>query len=651
MFSLLILSSFSFAQDPNWPLRLRPGVLQTMTVSNAPAYRFAGYCAAGQGDVSISFGGLSFTAPCHDVLGVYRVDGDVSAETNVNPVRQCVTQGASPLICSGYSENELAPPGLAFQSTPLLKITLSNSVSYIIRGDCAPVGSNISIDVGASTSVISGVCGAGGKFNLSGDVSAVPDGIGISVNADVENGGVMSSFPNTVTKGLVAVSINPSTPINLSNESSYSLSGTCSEEGREITLNIGGLTPSSQPTCSSSNWSVSGFDVSSIGDATYILTADHADHLGALAIQATENVLKDTVSPVVTLGTVIDINFDNENAYVLEGTCSDSGEDVQFNFEGLLSSAVCTLGVWTETFDVSSLAEGVSTLTVDHSDAAGNPAVQISSPVTKAVYDLLTEVSGIRLWLDGQDGSTLWQDSSCSVTPADTNGDLVACWQDKSGNDSHALQINASRMAALDVDGHLYFDGADSYDAGNTMPGVTTEHNTFIVHKEVVRTSHTDLNFNHPSTGCSSNTAVTDRVSMHTPWGNGRIYWDSGSCSGFRRVNVGSFVTTGVRVQYGFENSVSKSSQFISQNGAVIVSDTSGHTLNITGITRIGGDTGMGGGLNGEISELLVTNQALSLSDIQDIEGYLACKWNMRDSLLVSHPYFHADPLSSEGCP
>lgn len=50
--------------------------------------------------------------------------------------------------------------------------------------------------------------------------------------------------------------------------------------------------------------------------------------------------------------------------------------------------------------------------------------------------------SSLRFWLDSSDATTLYSDASCT-TPA-IDGGTVSCWQDKSGNSSHAITLTGS---------------------------------------------------------------------------------------------------------------------------------------------------------------------------------------------------------------
>lgn len=59
-----------------------------------------------------------------------------------------------------------------------------------------------------------------------------------------------------------------------------------------------------------------------------------------------------------------------------------------------------------------------------------------------------------------------------------------------------------------------------------------------------------------------------------------------------------------------------------------------------TGGFKVGSErTGTSFFLNGDIGEIIVTNTALSTTDRQTLEGYLAYKWGLTASLPSNHPY------------
>lgn len=57
-------------------------------------------------------------------------------------------------------------------------------------------------------------------------------------------------------------------------------------------------------------------------------------------------------------------------------------------------------------------------------------------------------VSGLTLWLDASDASTLWQDST-KMSASSANGDPVGYWGDKSGNNNHVVQNDPTLKPSL----------------------------------------------------------------------------------------------------------------------------------------------------------------------------------------------------------
>lgn len=232
---------------------------------------------------------------------------------------------------------------------------------------------------------------------INGDLNSIPNfrvcHIGIVFDDEnAERNTIDINFALQFTaSGVPTVTIDSPAPnINEDNQNSYGvLSGTCSENGRDVIVAIGGTPLVTQPVCSAGfTWSVSGLDVSGLADNPAILiTADHSDIFGDNAPQATASVIKDTIDPTVTITTpAADINDTNRTNYSVSGTCSDDGQTVEV-LVGVSSPAVepiCNLGAWNVTgMSVSANANGVVTITVTHYDAAGNTN-QALTTVTKS---------------------------------------------------------------------------------------------------------------------------------------------------------------------------------------------------------------------------------------------------------------------------
>jgi hypothetical protein len=222
------------------------------------------------------------------------------------------------------------------------------------------------------------------------------------------------------------------------------------------------------------------------------------------------------------------------------------------------------------------------------------------------------------LWLDASDASTLFD--------ATTGGSLVAAdgavarWEDKSGNTRHATQATSgarpvrktSVQNGRDV---VRFDGEDDFllPASNPMTGAASGM-LFIVAKNDHDPPISAFSAGHPF-------GQTGNFGSHLPWEDGVIYENFGTT--VRKV-VGNPATS---LESPFiYNVLSASAQYAAWlNGTQIFSTTS----NAVGASGILIGTGAPFAYKGIICEILVFPTALSTTDRQAVESYLATKWGI----------------------
>ena len=101
----------------------------------------------------------------------------------------------------------------------------------------------------------------------------------------------------TVLKDVVPPTLTLTTPaaITLSNQRSYSVSGTCSGVDQPIQVGIGTL--NFNTNCLTSNWTLVNKDVSAFTASSLTITADTTDLAGNPATQASANVVRDVLAP------------------------------------------------------------------------------------------------------------------------------------------------------------------------------------------------------------------------------------------------------------------------------------------------------------------------------------------------------------------
>lgn len=245
-------------------------------------------------------------------------------------------------------------------------------------------------------------------------------------------------------------------------------------------------------------------------------------------------------------------------------------------------------------------------------------------------------ISGLALWLDASDASTLYQDAA-ATTPATAANDPVGAWLDKSGNGRNATQATGAsrpRIASATTNGRKV---AEWHSSTSRMQIASTA---------VMNDSMTLF-------------AVAKRGP--TAWGGGggggygSILNEAGTTSGtqlrvengvlelFGGSNKSSFTPSGslgVSSPIVISGSVSSLATSLFINGAAVDSDAAAGSAASGSLTEIGAynvSTGGGGPLNAEIAELITYSRAISLSERQRLERYLAAKWGITLAPTVSN--------------
>lgn len=233
-------------------------------------------------------------------------------------------------------------------------------------------------------------------------------------------------------------------------------------------------------------------------------------------------------------------------------------------------------------------------------------------------------ISGLRLWFDGADRSTMFD--------ADTGGSLVADgaavgrWQDKSGFGNHATQSTANNRPAVTANAYsgrsaLSFDGSNDSLLSSFNPSTSLGSSfTFVV--VLNRTSGggtfpvvfgTDLG------GTSAGRALfllgTDNYKIS--------YGQNGS-----DVNGTQAATAGTK--FGAIITNSNSSVEIRVNNAAAGSGTPASTGAITGTTFGIGQGGGGTYFNGTIYEAMLFTRAITSTEVSTLfTAHLTPKWGL----------------------
>ena len=200
---------------------------------------------------------------------------------------------AEPVIVS-IIKDTVAPT--ASLNTPA-EINRINDSAYPLSGGCSEDGREVEIALSDSEATPRQVSGtttcAGTSWQKVLDITALQEGsVTITIaHTDLVGNPAVFDAVSVNRDNAVVVTLEDPVDITPGNELNYELSGTCSEEGEEVTVTLTDSEdateqPPVQPLCSSFEWSVSGFDVSALKDGADNVQASIA-HETATSASAT----------------------------------------------------------------------------------------------------------------------------------------------------------------------------------------------------------------------------------------------------------------------------------------------------------------------------------------------------------------------------
>jgi hypothetical protein len=238
---------------------------------------------------------------------------------------------------------------------------------------------------------------------------------------------------------------------------------------------------------------------------------------------------------------------------------------------------------------------------------------------------LPSDVSGLEIWLDASDISTLWQDTGKSVAVT-TDGQTVGAIADQSGNGNDFLADTAAKeptykeniFNSLSV---LRFDGSSDWMESSAIAALNTSTITWFL---VLKTDDIDTTQVAIRSNYSSNSAL---------WGSlviSRLLYEQTRATGGGAINVSAPIAENLTITSGVwaaDDSLA-SYRYGSFGGS-----TAGGTMSPSGHikTILGGDTASEGTAlwDGDIGELVVYSAELSDEDRRGVEQYLTSKWGV----------------------
>ncbi len=238
-----------------------------------------------------------------------------------------------------------------------------------------------------------------------------------------------------------------------------------------------------------------------------------------------------------------------------------------------------------------------------------------------------TLIPNLYLWLDGADASQF-------TLATGTNNILQ--WRDKSRNAFHAnAGGNPVYNSTLD---RVQFNGTTSYLSNLSYALNLSQHSMFIVMSENSRTAVAGVFPHIPNPRTGNDYSSTNGMSIETQ--NGLRFYMNGDYTS----DIGNTTLLPLAI-YNNNISGTQGSGFV--NGVNATNDTitftpgtcAGYVLG----ARWGGALG-GPYLNGNIHEVIVYSSPLTQAQRQQVEGYLAYKWNLQGSLPSSNTFSGVRP-------
>ena len=249
----------------------------------------------------------------------------------------------------------------------------------------------------------------------------------------------------------------------------------------------------------------------------------------------------------------------------------------------------------------------------------------VKSSGFKASWTPAALVGSLALWLDAADASTIT-----------LNGSTVSQWNDKSSNARHASQATVANQPTYTANGLngkpvLTFDGVNDFLQATSFTGSRIVSVMMVASTNNTAQNQYLLDESNTATyggGLSIRFAPTGIVRF---WGQDVI----------QVTDISGVIQGAASIVGGVENNSVRNS-FL--NGISSPNYIPGTSTRNASNPRIGHSSLLGGFFDGMISEIVLTDGALSTTDRQKLEGYLAWKWGLVANLPIGHPYKNSPP-------
>lgn len=362
---------------PTFSLR-SPTSSARITSATGTVLEVSGTCNE-PGTLSVRFGGATVLQTGCDGSG-FRVAYDLAAHPDgdiVLSVQQSDAAGNAARQDLSVRK-DVVPATLTVSEPTSTSIHASNAAAVRFSGTCSEYGAfaqPVELEIGDSPRALA-LC-MGGEWSTTLSLTELAEG---AVSVRVSHGDVAGNPPAvvrlTLVKDTVAPLLSVTAPapgfvVRSDNAAAVVVSGTCDEEGREVSIVSADL---ASATCSGGRFAAT-LDVGAAPDGDLTIRASLTDAGGNRTVQDVR-ILKDTTPPRLTLtteGEPLIANVASAGSLFLMGSCSEHSAAVSLTAPVALTAS-CDGVSWSLLLSLSALPDGRGTLELEHRDIAGNLA-------------------------------------------------------------------------------------------------------------------------------------------------------------------------------------------------------------------------------------------------------------------------------------
>lgn len=238
-------------------------------------------------------------------------------------------------------------------------------------------------------------------------------------------------------------------------------------------------------------------------------------------------------------------------------------------------------------------------------------------------------IPDLTLWLDASEGVTT--DGS---TPA-VDGELVQQWDDQSGEGNHAVQLTSGNRPTFET---------------NVFNGQPTLR--FATNKAIVTSSFLDASYNTAFTffivankaNDDLQVSSSNQTSTFFSGRQGFLIYNSGNLTDTQTQTAAGIATTSLGIETFRYNGSMKTLRF---NGFTRINEAATGNLGLSGALTVGARSSNDFYYSGDIAEVLIYNRALTDSEVDEVEEYLATKYGLTITQELPQIVFEGDSMTS----